>query len=475
MSFDLEFFFEKKRKGERKMENKNTLMIGIQDRPQNVGQWIVLSLQHVFAMFGATVLVPLITGLDVGVALLASGVGTLIYILSTRGKVPVYLGSSFAYIAAIVGSVLSSANALQVTVNGSIHSFTSIWGDSANGVYGVMDAINDGLFSFKDVYSSAFLGLLFVGLTYVVVAIIIKFVGNAWLKKLLPPVVIGPMIIIIGLGLAPVAISSAGLSGGSGWEVPLVATLTFATVVAISIFGKGFIKIVPFIIAVFVGYVFAALFGIVDWSNFDNLQVFTVPNFTFIGTYALNWTAVLTFIPLAFVTMAEHIGDHTVLGEICGEDFITDPGLEKTLLGDGIATAVSAMLGGPANTTYGENTGVVAMTKVGSVWVVGLAAILAILLGFIGLISAFINSIPWAVIGGMTIVLYGLIAGNGVKVLIKDKTDLSQMRNIIIVATMLVIGLGGASLPLNDVASLTGMSLAAVVGIILNVLLPKAN
>jgi len=450
------------------MENKNVLTIGIKERPKSIGQWIVLSLQHVFAMFGATVLVPLITGLDVGVALLASGIGTLIYIFCTKGKAPVYLGSSFAYIAAIVGSVLASANALLVTVNGSIHNFVSIWGDADNGVYGVMDAVNDGLFSFKDVYSSAFLGLIFVGLTYIIVAIIIRFVGSAWLKKLLPPVVIGPMIIIIGLGLAPVAISSAGLNGASGWEVPLVATITFATVVAISIFGKGFIKIVPFIIAVFVGYVFAAIFGIVDWSNFDNLKVFTAPNVTFIGTYALNWTAVLTFIPLAFVTMAEHIGDHTVLGEICGEDFITDPGLDKTLLGDGIATAVSAMLGGPANTTYGENTGVVAMTKVGSTWVVGLAAVLAILLGFIGIISAFINSIPWAVIGGMTVVLYGLIAGNGVKVLIKDKTDLSQMRNLIIVATMLVIGLGGASLPINDVASLTGMSLAAIVGVVLN-------
>jgi len=450
------------------MENTNGLTIGIKERPKSIGQWIVLSLQHVFAMFGATVLVPLITGLDVGVALLASGIGTLIYILCTKGKAPVYLGSSFAYIAAIVGSVLASANALQVTVNGSIHNFISIWGDADNGVYGVMDAVNDGLFSFKDVYSSAFLGLIFVGLTYIIVAIIIRFVGSAWLKKLLPPVVIGPMIIIIGLGLAPVAISSAGLNGASGWEVPLVATITFATVVAISIFGKGFIKIVPFIIAVFVGYVFAAILGIVDWSNFDNLKVFTVPNVTFIGTYALNWTAVLTFIPLAFVTMAEHIGDHTVLGEICGEDFITDPGLDKTLLGDGIATAVSAMLGGPANTTYGENTGVVAMTKVGSVWVVGLAAVLAIFLGFIGIISAFINSIPWAVIGGMTVVLYGLIAGNGVKVLIKDKTDLSEMRNLIIVATMLVIGLGGASLPINNVASLTGMSLAAVIGVVLN-------
>jgi uracil permease len=452
-------------------QQQQGLIVGIQERPSTPLQWIVLSLQHVFAMFGATVLVPLITGLDVGVALVASGIGTLIYIIATKGKAPVYLGSSFAYIAAIVASAISSANALEVLVNGEVHTFTSIWGDADNGIYGVMDGINDGLFSFADIYSSAFVGLIIVGLIYVIVAVIIRFVGSAWLKKLLPPVVIGPMIIIIGLGLAPVAISSAGLGASQGWEVPLVAFVTFLTVVGISLLGRGFIKIVPFIIAVLVGYGFAATLGLVDFSTFGNYTFFQAPNFSVIGTYSLNWTAVLMFAPIAFVTIAEHIGDHTVLGEICGEDFITDPGLDKTLLGDGIATAISGMLGGPANTTYGENTGVVAMTRVGSVYVTGLAAIFAITLGFFGYIQAFINSIPWAVIGGMTIVLYGLIAGNGVKVLVKSRVNLGNMKNLIIVATMLVIGLGGASLPINEAVSLTGMSLAAVVGIGLNALL----
>ena len=382
-----------------------SLVVGIKERPKSITQWIVLSLQHVFAMFGATVLVPLITGLDVGVALVASGIGTLIYIACTKGKAPVYLGSSFAYIAAIVGSVLASANALQVLVSGQIHEFTSVWGDTEAGIYGVKDAINDGLFSFKDVYSSAFLGLILVGVIYIIVAIVIRFIGSAWLKKLLPPVVIGPMIIIIGLGLAPIAISSAGLNGGQGWEVPLVAMITFSTVVGVSLLGKGFFKIVPFLIAVLVGYGFAAAFGLVDFSTFSEYSFVQLPNFTFIGTYALNWSAVLMFLPIAFVTIAEHIGDHTVLGEICDEDFITDPGLDKTLLGDGIATAISGMIGGPANTTYGENTGVVAMTKVGSVYVTGLAGVFAILLGFFGYMQGFITSIPWAVIGGMTIVL----------------------------------------------------------------------
>jgi uracil permease len=449
------------------------LVIGIQEKPKDVVQWIVLSLQHVFAMFGATVLVPLITGLDVGVALLASGIGTLIYILCTKGKAPVYLGSSFAYIAAIVASVINSANALEVTVGGQIQEFTSIYG--GDGLYGVKDAIADGLFSFSDVYSSAFLGLILVGVVYIIVAIVIRFVGSGWLKKLLPPVVIGPMIIIIGLGLAPVAISSAGLNGGQGWEVPLVAAITFSTVVGVSLLGKGFFKIVPFLIAVVVGYVFAVIFGLVSFDSFADYSFIQAPNVTILGTYALNWSSVLMFLPIAFVTIAEHIGDHTVLGEICGEDFITDPGLDKTLLGDGIATLVSGALGGPANTTYGENTGVVAMTKVGSVYVTGLAGIFAILLGFFGYIQAFISSIPWAVIGGMTIVLYGLIAGNGVKVLVNSKVNLANMRNIIIVATMLVIGLGGASLPINEAVSMTGMSLAAVVGIVLNLVLPKGD
>jgi len=407
------------------------LLIGIKERPKSIWKWIVLSLQHVFAMFGATVLVPILTGLDAGVALVASGVGTLIYILCTKGKVPVYLGSSFAYITAI-------------TVAGSVNGF-----------------------------SSAYVGLMVVGIVYVIVATIIRFAGSSWLKKVLPPVVVGPMIIIIGLVLAPVAVSSAGLDGKSGIEAPIVAAITFAVVVVISLFAKGFFKIVPFICAIVIGYGVAALFGIVDFNLFADYRFFQLPKFSFLGTYALDFDAVLMFLPIAFVTIAEHIGDHTVLGEITGEDFFKDPGLDKTLLGDGIATFVSAAMGGPANTTYGENTGVVAMTRVGSVYVTGLAAVIAILLGFFGYIQAFVMSIPGPVLGGMTIVLYGLIAGNGVKVLVKARVNLGEIRNLIIVATMLVVGLGGANIPINEAGGLTGMSLAALVGIILNLLLPE--
>jgi uracil permease len=323
---------------------------------------IVLGIQHVFAMFGATVLVPLLTGLDVGVALVASGIGTLIYIACTKGKVPMYLGSSFAYIAAI-----ASAGAM--------------------GGYG-----------------SAFIGLMVVGIIYIITALIIMKVGSGWLKKLLPPVVVGPMIIIIGMSLAPVAIGTAGFDSNSGWAIPIVALITFIATGFISIKGKGFVKVIPFLCAILIGYAAAAIFGLVDFSIFSNVTFFQVPNFSIFGTYTLDFSAVLMFAPIAFVTIAEHIGDHTVLGEIIDKDLIEDPGLGRTLLGDGIATLLAGGIGGPANTSYGENIGVVAITGVKTAWVTGIAAVFAIVLGFLGYLQAFIYSIPWAVIGGMTII-----------------------------------------------------------------------
>lgn len=440
--------------------NEKKLLIDIQEKPEHVGKWILLSFQHVFAMFGATVLVPLLTGLNVGVALLASGIGTLIYILCTRGKVPVYLGSSFAYIGAIQLTALSNAKSLGAVA-------------SDAGFDAVRAAIDAGTLNFLDAYGSAFIGLMAVGLTYIIVSTILRFTGSGWLKKLLPPIVVGPMIIIIGLSLAGTAVSSIGLNGSGTWQMIVVAAITFLATAIISIKAKGFLKIVPFLVAIFIGYVAAMIFGQVDYTVYTTSTFLQLPDVSFIGTYGfnVNWGQVLAFVPLAFVTIAEHIGDHTVLGEITGRDFISNPGLANTLLGDGIATFVAGGIGGPANTTYGENTGVVAVTKVGSVWVTGLAAIFAICLAFFGWIQAFITSIPWSVIGGITLILYGLIAANGVKVLIKNKTDLSNMRNLIVVSTMLVIGLGGAVISLNAFASLTGMSLAVIIGVALNQLL----
>lgn len=418
------------------------LVVGIQEKPEKLSRWIVLSFQHVFAMFGATILVPILTGLDVGVSLVASGIGTLIYIACTKAKVPIYLGSSFAYISTIATAAASTGG-----------------------------------------IESAYVGLMVVGVIYMIVALIISFTGSEWIKKLLPPVVIGPMIIIIGLSLAPTAVKEAGLMGieplleqgkyigldGASWKVPLVALITFATVVLVSMRGRGFFQVIPFLVAIVVGYVSAMIFGLVNIKEvFVGYNFIQVPPFKFVGTYPIDFSAVVVFAPLALVTIAEHIGDHIVLGEITGGDFLKEPGLHRTILGDGLATFVSAAIGGPANTTYGENTGVIAMTRVGSVWVTGLAAIFAIGLGFLGWIQAFISSIPWAVIGGMTIILYGLIAANGVKVLIKNRTDLSEMKNLVVVSTMLVIGLGGASIQITSETVLSGMSLAAMVGIILN-------
>jgi len=417
------------------------LRLGIKEKPESKWQWAILSFQHVFAMFGATVLVPILTGLSISVALFASGLGTLIYIAVTKGKVPVYLGSSFAYITAII---------------------------VASDMYGV---------------ESAFVGLMVVGLIYIVVAMVIKFVGTAWIHKALPPVVIGPMIAIIGISLAGVATGQAGLVSGSSdplfaslasdWRSPLTALVSFSSVVGLAIFAKGFFKVVPILGGILIGYVFALIIGIVDLTVLSGNPIVSFPDFQFIGTYSFNFGAILMFAPLAMVTIAEHIGDHKVLGAITGEDFLTDPGLDKTLLGDGIATLVSGMLGGPANTTYGENTGVIGMTKVASVYVVAVAAMIAIVMSFLSILTGLISTIPLPVMGGVLILLFGLIAGNGLKVMIEAKVDLSKMRNVVIVSTMLVIGLGGANFVINNATSLSGMALAALIGVILNLILPE--
>lgn len=418
----------------------DTLLLGIKEKPKSALQWGVLSFQHVFAMFGATVLVPILTGLSISVALLASGIGTLIYIAFTKAKVPVYLGSSFAYIAAI--SVATQS-------------------------FGV---------------GSAFVGLIVVGLIYVVVALLIRFLGKGWLQTVLPPVVIGPMIAIIGISLASVATGQAGINpshpdlGGLALDPvnALIALVAFATTVGLAVFAKGFFKIVPILGGILVGYVFALVLGYVDFTALDGAALVAFPDITLFGTYAVDFSAVLMFAPIAFVTIAEHIGDHTVLGSITGEDFLNNPGLDKTLLGDGVATIVSAMLGGPANTTYGENTGVVGMTKVGSVYVTGGAAVIAIVLSFVNIFTALISTIPLPVMGGVLILLFGLIAGNGLKVMIQAKVDLTNIKNLVIVSTMFVIGLGGASFAINDASALQGMSLAALVGIVLNLILNVA-
>ena len=424
-----------------KQESTVDLLLDVDQRP-SAGKGILLSFQHVFAMFGATILVPLILGMPVSVALFASGVGTLIYMISTGFKVPVYLGSSFAFITAMSLAM------------------KEMGGD----------------------VSAAQTGVILTGLVYVLVAASVRFAGTKWIDKLLPPIIIGPMIIVIGLGLASSAVTNAGLVADGNWKNALVAVVTFLIAAFINTKGKGFLRIIPFLFAIIGGYLFALTLGLVDFTPVLKANWFEIPGFYLpfstggaFKEYNLYFgPETIAILPIAIVTISEHIGDHTVLGQICGRQFLKEPGLHRTLLGDGIATSVSAFLGGPANTTYGENTGVIGMTRIASVSVIRNAALIAIALSFLGKFTALISTIPNAVLGGMSILLYGVIASNGLKVLIKERVDFSQMRNLIIASAMLVLGLGGAILKLGPV-TLSGTALSAMTGIILNLILPYEN
>ena len=424
-----------------KQESTVDLLLDVDQRP-STGKGILLSFQHVFAMFGATILVPLILGMPVSVALFASGVGTLIYMIATGFRVPVYLGSSFAFITAMSLAM------------------KELGGD----------------------VSAAQTGVILTGFIYVLVAAGVRFAGTKWIDKLLPPIIIGPMIIVIGLGLAGSAVTNAGLVADGNWKNALVAVVTFLIAAFINTKGKGFLRIIPFLFAIIGGYLFALTLGLVDFTPVLKANWFEIPGFylpfstggTFKEYNLYFGPETIAILPIAIVTISEHIGDHTVLGQICGRQFLKEPGLHRTLLGDGIATSVSAFLGGPANTTYGENTGVIGMTRIASVSVIRNAAFIAIALSFLGKFTALISTIPNAVLGGMSILLYGVIASNGLKVLIKERVDFAQMRNLIIASAMLVLGLGGAILKLGPV-TLSGTALSAMTGIILNLILPYEN
>ncbi len=421
---------------------KSKMVLDVNEKPE-IAKWIILAIQHVFAMFGATILVPILVNAQAGetvitipVALVTSGIGTLIYILCTKGKSPVYLGSSFAFIAPLAAAYL------------------------------------------KGGISGAMTGVVAVGLVYIIFSIIVRFIGKGWIDKLLPPVVIGPMIMIIGLGLAPSAISQIGLSSGTeiDWRGIFVAVVSFLVTAIVAVRGKGFLKIIPFLVGIVTGYISAICVGLVDFTPVIEAEFFSVPQFMIpFVSYMPSFSALLTIVPIALVTMAEHIGDHTSLSAIIGKDLLKEPGLERTLLGDGIATVVAGLLGGPANTTYGENTSVVGMTKIASVWVIGLAAIFAICLGFLGKFTAIVSTLPNPVLGGVSLLLYGFIAVNGLKVLIQNQVDFGNTKNVIVASAMLVLGLGGATISIiyGDISvSISGMSLAAITGILINLFLP---
>lgn len=393
------------------------------------GQNIALGFQHLFAMFGATVLVPMLTGLDPAVALFSSGTGTLIFMLITKGKVPAYLGSSFAFIAPIIAVAASS---------------------------GIQYALG---------------GAIAVGLVYVIIAYIITKIGLDWIDRVLPPVVIGSVIMVIGLGLALNAVEMAGfINGGSLANADVrIALFTLVITVVGSMFFKGFFAVVPILIGIAAGYIFAITQSAVDFipvleATWLGLPQFIAPRFSL--------TAIAMMLPVALVSITEHLGDIMVLSRVTGEDYYRSPGLHRTLLGDGIATAWAGLWGGPPNTTYGENVGVMAITQVFNVSVIRTAAIIAVILSFVPKMGALISTIPTAVMGGVSIVLFGVIAASGIRTLVDSGIDYGDKRNLMISSVILVLGIGGAEIGLGEV-KLHGMALATVIGIILNLVLPQ--
>lgn len=402
--------------------------------PQN----LVMGFQHMFVMFGATVLVPIITGLDINIALFASGVGTILFHIITRFKVPVYLGSSFAFIPAII--------AISTAEGGSL--------------------------------AKACGGIVIAGLLYVVVAIIFKFISFEAIHAILPPHVTGPMIILIGLILAPVAIQNAngtnapavvdqiGVAGCWG-----IALVTFAAGVFVKIFlerwGFKFLSTLPVLLALIVGYVVSALIGIVSFESIGAAGWFGLPKF-FLPQFDI--TAISIAVPIAIVTMVEHFGDILAIGNVVEKDFIRDPGIHSTLIGDGLATSLSAFMGGPANTTYSENTGAVALTGNFNPIVMEIAAVFAIALSVIPKFGAIISTIPVPVIGGISILLFGMISSVGIKTMVDNRVNLHNPKILIVSAAMLVLGLGGAEFVLGPI-NLSGLGLAAIIGIILNAIL----
>lgn len=426
------------------VEENSNMLLGTGDKPTSL-RWVLLAIQHVCAMFGATILVPIVVNttagadiLSIPVALVSSGIGTIIYLICTRNRSPVYLGSSFAFIAPMVA------------------------GYAIGGT------------------GSVFTALMIVGIVYMIISLIIRMTGPGWINKLLPPVVVGPMIMVIGLSLAPTAIASIGLDlEVVPWQNLAIAFISFLVTALVAVRGKGILQVIPFLVGIIAGYIMAAALGMVDFAPAMAANVVEVPKFylPFVN-YNLNFAAVLTIVPIALVTMVEHVGDHKVLSEIISRDLIEDPGLQRTLLGDGLATFIAALLGGPANTTYGENTSVVGMTRVASTYVIGLAAIIAIVFAFSGHLTALLTAIPGPVLGGISVLLYGFISVNGLKILIHNQVDFNNNKNVVIAATMLVLGLGGAALSLvyGDLSiSISGMSLAAIIGVILNLCVPEEN
>ncbi|MBB3867961.1 uracil permease [Parageobacillus toebii NBRC 107807] len=412
----------------------NKPVLDIQDRPSPM-QWLTLSLQHLFAMFGATILVPYLVGLSPSIALISSGLGTLAFLMITKWQVPAYLGSSFAFIAPIIAA------------------------KTAGGP------------------GAAMIGSFLAGLVYGIVALVIKKAGYRWIMKLLPPIVVGPVIIVIGLGLANTAVNMAmnNPDGKYSFTYFSVALVTLAATIICSVFLRGMLSLVPVLAGIIAGYVYALIVGVVDFSKVVEAKWFEMPDFLlpFVDyPVHITWDIVLLMVPVAIVTLSEHIGHQLVLSKVVGRDLIQKPGLHRSILGDGTATMISALIGGPPKTTYGENIGVLAITRVYSVYVLAGAAMIAIIFGFIGKVTALISSIPTPVMGGVSILLFGIIASSGLRMLVDSRIDFGDTRNLVISSVILVIGIGGAVLKVTEQFQIQGMALAAIIGVLLNLILP---
>ena len=410
------------------------------DETLPLAQAIPLALQHLMAMFGATVLVPILTGLDPGVGLMTSGIGTILYLICVRNKIPSYLGSSFAFIAPLIAV-----------------------GGGPGG---------------KNI-PAALGGLVIAGLVYVVVAGIVKMVGTRWLDRLLPPALIGSVVVVIGLGLSAVAVKMclypmANSANPVSMKYLAVAGITLASAIVFSSFFKGFWKTIPVLMGIVVGYVISIPLGLVDFAGIQSAAWIGLPKLTF---PVFQFDAILIIAPVAFVVIIEHIGHLLVINEITGKDFT--PMLPESLFGDGVATMISGAMGGTPSTTYAENIGVMAVTKVYATQLFWFAGAFAIIIGgFVPKFGAAISSIPTPVMGGISLLLFGLIATSGIRLMANSGIDFSHSRNLILASVVLVIGVGmeagGFAIPLGRY-TVPGMALAALVGVVLNLILPKEN
>ena len=439
------------------------LVYGIHDKPK-FGQLLIFAFQQVLAILAATIAVPAIVGngMSAAAALFGAGVGTLVYQLFTKFKSPVFLGSSFAFIGpmctAFAGAVSASAG-----------------------------------------FAGIILGAILAGLVYVVIAAVVKFAGVKWIDKLMPPVVIGPTVALIGLSLAGAAVKdvfSYGPQDGNGafimsaglWASLICALVTLFAVMLFATYGKKMVKLIPFILGILAGYVVSLIFTlaggeatkVIDLSVFQNMKIFAVPEFTFLeglkGVKEINGSYILTvavaYVPVAFVVFAEHIADHKNLSSIIGAELLEEPGLHRTLLGDGVGSMVGAFFGGCPNTTYGESVGCVAITRNASVITITAAAVMCIVISFFGPFVAFLDSIPGCVMGGVCITLYGFIACSGLKMV--QKVDLNQSKNLFVAAVILITGIGGMAMAIGPV-TITTTACALILGIITNLALSKAQ